>query len=79
MMKNSSFYTYDAAQTVDKPVGGVGGSQPSDCQSDLSDMCGEVGSLAQQGFLAGFHGRTKGAVKTCFVGKDRQRRAFSTR
>ena len=61
------------------PVGGVGGSQPSDCQSDLSDMCGEVGSLAQQGFLAGFHGRTKGAVKTCFVGKDRQRRAFSTR
>ena len=61
------------------PVGGVGGSQPSDCQSGLSDMCGEVGSLAQQGFLAGFHGRTKGAVKTCFVGKDRQRRAFSTR
>ena len=61
------------------PVGGVGGSQPSDCQSDLSDMCGEVGSLAQQGFLAGFHGRTKGVVKTCFVGKDRQSRAFSTR
>ena len=45
------------------PVGGVGGSQPSDCQSGL----------------AGFHGRTKGAVKTCFGGKDRQWRAFSTR
>ena len=30
------------------PVGGVGGSQPSHCHSDLSDMCGEVGSLAQQ-------------------------------
>jgi len=28
------------------PLGGVGGLQPSDYQSDLSDMCGEVGSLA---------------------------------
>jgi len=39
-------------------------------------MCVSFGSLAQQGFLAGFPGRTEGAGKTCFGGKDRRRRAF---
>ena len=61
-----------------KSPGGVGGPQLSDSYSEADDMCVSFGSLAQQGFLAGFHGRTVGAVKTCFVEKDRQRRAFST-
>jgi len=61
-----------------KSPGGVGGPQPSDFYSEADDMCISLGSLAQQGFLAGFPGRTKGAGKTCSVGKDRQRRAFST-
>jgi len=41
-------------------------------------MRGGVESLAKQGFLAGFSGRTKGAGETCFGGKDRRRRTFST-
>ena len=36
-------------------------------------------SLAQQGFLARFPGRAAGAGETCPGGKDRRRRAFSTR
>ena len=41
-------------------------------------MCGGFGSLAEQGFPARFPGRAVGAGETCPVGKDRQRRAFST-
>ena len=44
----------------------------------LADMCGGFGSLAEQGFPARFPGRAAGAGETCSVGKDRQRRAFST-
>ena len=39
------------------PIGGVGGSQPYDSCSEPSDMRAWFGSLAQQGFLAGFSAR----------------------
>ena len=40
-------------------LGGVGGPQPFDFQSEPSDMRGGFGSLAQQGFLAGFSARER--------------------
>jgi len=60
------------------PMGGVGGPQPSDFQSDLSDMCGEVGSLAQQGFLAGFSGRERSSQEKPVSAEKIAQRAFST-
>ena len=65
-------------QTVKKPSGRFGGPQPSEGYSESSDMCGGFGSLAQQGFLARFPGRAEGAGETCFGGKGRRRRTFST-
>ena len=53
--------------------------RPLRMKSESSDMCGGFGSLAQQGFLARFPGRAAGAGETCPGGKDRRRRAFSTR
>ena len=51
--------------------------RPLRMKSESSDMRGGFGSLAQQG--SRFPGRAAGAGETCPVGKDRRRRAFSTR
>jgi len=65
-------------QLVDKPMGGFGGQQPSDFQSEPSDRCGGFGSLAQQGFLAGFSGRERSEQEKPVSAEKIAQRAFST-
>jgi len=59
-------------------VGGVGGPQPSDFCSESDDMCVGFGSLAQQGFLAGFSGRERSEQEKPVSAEKIAQRAFST-
>jgi len=60
------------------PVEGVGGPQPSDSCSEPSDMRGGFGSLAKQGFLAGFSGRERSEQEKPVSAEKIAQRAFST-
>jgi len=60
------------------PVGGVGGLQPSDFCSEADNMCVSFGSLAQQGFLAGFSDRERSEQEKPVSAEKIAQRAFST-
>jgi len=59
-------------------MGGVGGPKPSDFCSEADDMRVSFGSLAKQGFLAGFSDRERSEQEKPVSSEKIAKRAFST-